>query len=91
MSIPLEVDILEGNFTIKHTQNLYVDNVLTQVVLSGIFSFKAMIVEDKPTSFLTGRFDMGYGDEFTAHEPSPGGWRPPSCRAGRSAGSSRPS
>ena len=62
MSIPLEVDILEGNFTIKHTQNLYVDNVLTQVVLSGIFSFKA-IVEDEPTSFLTGRFDMGYGDE----------------------------
>ncbi len=58
----LSVDILEGNFTIKRAQNLYVDNVLTQVVLSGIFSFKA-IVEDEPASFLTGRFDMGYGDE----------------------------
>ena len=58
----LYVDILEGEFNIKKAQNLYVDNVLTRVVLSGTFSFKA-ILNDVPTSFLNGRFDMGYGDE----------------------------
>ncbi len=58
----LHVDILEGEFNIKRAQNLYVDNVLTRVVLSGTFSFKALL-NDVPTSFLNGRFDMGYGDE----------------------------
>ncbi len=58
----LHVDILEGEFNIKRAQNLYVDNVLTRVVLSGIFSFKALL-NDAPTSFLNGRFDMGYGDD----------------------------
>lgn len=58
----LHVEILEGEFYIKKAQNLYVDNVLTRVVLSGTFSFKALL-NDMPTSFLNGRFDMGYGDE----------------------------
>lgn len=58
----LRLEILEGEFNIQRAQNLYVDNVLTRVVLSGTFSFKALL-NDMPTSFLNGRFDMGYGDE----------------------------
>ncbi|HHU26874.1 MAG TPA: hypothetical protein GXZ56_09690 [Bacteroidales bacterium] len=58
----LDVKVQEGEFYIQRAQNLYVDNVLTRVVLSGTFSFKAML-NNAPTSFLNGRFDMGYGDE----------------------------
>ncbi len=58
----LSLEILEGEFNIQRAQNLYVDNVLTSVVLSGTFSFKALL-NNAPTSFQNGRFDMGYGNE----------------------------
>ncbi|MDR0421742.1 MAG: hypothetical protein LBH72_01865 [Proteiniphilum sp.] len=53
--------ILEGSFMVRRAQNLYVDRVLNGVVLSGTFSFKA-IVDGSPATFLNGRFDMCFGD-----------------------------
>jgi hypothetical protein len=61
-NMPQHLEILEGSFTIKRAQNLYVDKKMEGVVLSGVFSFKA-IMNDTPTTFSNGRFDMRFGDE----------------------------
>src|SRR5690554_2639816 len=61
-SEPLDLKILEGSFTIKRAQNIYVDKELEGVVLSGIFSFKGT-VDDQPATFSNGRFDMRFGNE----------------------------
>ncbi|MCE5206194.1 MAG: hypothetical protein LLF80_08850 [Porphyromonadaceae bacterium] len=57
-----DLKILNGEFKIKRVQNLYIDKELQGTVLSGIFSFKA-IVEDEPTTFSNGRFDMRFGED----------------------------
>lgn len=59
---PTVFKILEGSFTIKRAQNMYVDKELQSVVLSGIFSFKATL-DDEPVTFSDGRFDMRFGEE----------------------------
>ncbi|WP_298653682.1 hypothetical protein [uncultured Proteiniphilum sp.] len=59
---PRKLKILEGTFTIKRAQNMYVDKEMESVILSGIFSFKAT-VDDIPVTFSNGRFDMRFGDE----------------------------
>lgn len=57
-----DLKILEGAFIIKRAQNLYIDKELQGIVLSGIFSFKAT-VDDEPTTFSNGRFDMRFGED----------------------------
>jgi len=57
-----DLKILEGELKIKRTQNLYIDKELQGIVLSGIFSFKAT-VDDEPTTFSNGRFDMRFGED----------------------------
>lgn len=59
---PLDLQILEGEFTIKRAQNIHVDKELEGVVLSGIFSFKGT-VDDQPATFSNGRFDLRFGDD----------------------------
>lgn len=59
---PLKLEVLSGEFHIKRAQNLYIDKELQGSVLSGIFSLKAT-VDNKPTSFSNGRFDMRFGRE----------------------------
>ena len=58
----LDLQILEGEFTIKRAQNIHVDKELEGVVLSGIFSFKGT-VNDQPATFSNGRFDLRFGDD----------------------------
>lgn len=57
-----KLQIFEGNLTINRAQNLYVDKILNGVVLSGVFSFKALL-NSRPVTFSNGRFDMRFGDE----------------------------
>ncbi|WP_294081343.1 hypothetical protein [Proteiniphilum sp. UBA5384] len=59
---PRELKILEGVFTVKRVQNLYVDKELDSVILSGTFSFKAT-VDNTPVTFSNGRFDLRFGNE----------------------------
>lgn len=59
---PLETKILDGEFTIKRAQNMYIDLELESAVLSGTFSFKAT-VNGETASFSSGRFDMRFGYE----------------------------
>lgn len=59
---PRELKILEGTFTIKRAQNMYVDKEMESVILSGTFSFKAT-VDGEPATFSNGRFDMRFGNE----------------------------
>ena len=54
--------ILEGEIIFKRAQNMYVDKKLIRVALSGTFSFKAN-VNDMPSTFSNGRFDIGFGHE----------------------------
>lgn len=57
-----DLKIVEGEFKIKRAQNLYIDKELQGTVLSGVFSFKAT-VDDEPTTFSNGRFDMRFGED----------------------------
>lgn len=59
---PIDFEVKEGSFTVKRTQNMYIDKELQGVVLSGIFSFKAN-VDGIPVTFSNGRFDMRFGGE----------------------------
>lgn len=59
---PKELKILEGIFTIKRVQNLYIDKEMDSMILSGTFSFKAT-VDGKPATFSGGRFDMRFGND----------------------------
>jgi hypothetical protein len=56
-----EVEVLEGKFEVKHAQNLLVDNESEEVILSGVFEFKAL-VDGAPTAISNGRFDVGIGN-----------------------------
>ena len=52
------VEILEGQFMVKRAQMLLVDKEKQQVILSGVFSFKA-IIGGEAVSVSDGRFDVG--------------------------------
>lgn len=52
--------VLNGVFHIKRAQNLLVDKVQEEVVLSGVFEFQAL-VDGEPISITNGRFDLGVG------------------------------
>jgi hypothetical protein len=50
--------ILEGQFHVKRAQLLFVDEEKHQVILSGVFDFKAL-VDGEAVSVSEGRFDVG--------------------------------
>lgn len=57
----IEPDILQGELEFKRVQLLYVDTRQTEVILSGVFSFQALI-KGEPVSVTEGRFDVGIGE-----------------------------
>jgi hypothetical protein len=56
-----QVTILEGKFEVKRAQNLLVDNQPEEVILSGVFEFRALI-NNTPVTISNGRFDVGVGN-----------------------------
>ena len=59
-----EPEILQGELEFKRVQQLFVDTKETEVILSGVFSFQAL-VNGEPVSLSEGRFDVGIGiDNF---------------------------
>lgn len=56
------ITILEGQLTFKRAQNLFVDKVQKEVILSGYFDFKALI-NNVPVTISDGRFDVGIQNE----------------------------
>lgn len=58
----IEPQILEGELEFKKVQQLFVDKQQIEVILSGVFSFKALIGGD-PVSVSEGRFDIGIGSD----------------------------
>ena len=57
-----EPQILQGELEFKKAQQLFVDTQLTEVILSGLFSFQAL-VNGEPISVSEGRFDVGIGSD----------------------------
>jgi hypothetical protein len=58
----IEPQIFEGELEFKKAQQLFVDKQQIEVILSGIFSFKAL-VDDDPVSISEGRFDVGISND----------------------------
>lgn len=56
------VQILSGELHVMRVQKLFVDDEEVEVILSGTFSFKAL-VNNEPVTMSDGRFDVGVGDE----------------------------
>lgn len=52
------VALLNGNLDFVKVQNLYVDKVAEEVILSGEFEFQ-IVLDDEPFTVSRGRFDMG--------------------------------
>jgi hypothetical protein len=60
-------NILSGELTFKRAQNLLVDKIQIEIILSGYFEFKALIKE-KPVTISNGRFDVGISpDNFYSY------------------------
>ncbi|OIP81544.1 MAG: hypothetical protein AUK44_09740 [Porphyromonadaceae bacterium CG2_30_38_12] len=57
-----DIKIIEGTFTFKRIQNLYVDKEYTKAIVSGVFNLK-MFFNNEPTAISSGRFDLGIGYE----------------------------
>lgn len=57
-----KLDIIEGYLYFKRVQSLYVDQKFNQLILSGLFSFKALL-DSTPVTFSDGRFDFGLDNE----------------------------
>ena len=58
---PIDAQFLSGNFEFKRVQHLFVDNESTQVILSGVFDFQA-VIEGEDVTMSLGRFDIGVSD-----------------------------
>lgn len=56
----LRLDVFQGKLYFKRVQNLYVDKVLSETILSGYFNFKTFM-HNEPVSISNGRFDVGIG------------------------------
>lgn len=62
-----ECILLNGYFHIKRSQNLIVDGKQTEIILSGIFEFQALL-NGIPTTMSDGRFDVGIAkDNFYSY------------------------
>ena len=53
-----QAEIIEGEFEVKRAQTLFVDEQKQQVILSGVFNFKA-VVDGEAVTVSEGRFDVG--------------------------------
>ena len=63
-NITEKLNIIEGSFTIKRAQDLYIDKQYTKTILSGVFNFKTFF-SGEPVAVSNGRFDLGIGyDNF---------------------------
>jgi len=63
-NIAEKLNIIEGKFYIKRTQDLYVDMEYTKSIISGVFNFKTFF-SGEPVAISNGRFDLGIGyDNF---------------------------
>jgi hypothetical protein len=51
--------VFDGKINFKRVQKLYVDNVLTESIMSGTFNFKTFI-DGEPIAVSAGRFDLGF-------------------------------
>jgi hypothetical protein len=59
-----DAQVFNGNLHFKRVQNLIVDKKETEVILSGVFEFQALI-DNEPVTMSDGRFDVGVGyDNF---------------------------
>lgn len=58
----IEPQILEGELKFRRAQQLFVDKQQIEVILSGEFSFKA-IINGNPVSLSEGRFDVGIAND----------------------------
>ncbi len=56
----IDAHVIQGGMHVKRAQQLFVDDQLIEVILSGYFDFQ-MMVEDVPVSVSEGRFDCGVG------------------------------
>lgn len=56
------LEIMSGELYFKRAQNLIVDKVEEEVILSGTYEFKA-IIDGEPVTIKDGRFDAGIGDD----------------------------
>ncbi len=61
---PQILNIIEGKFHIKRTQDLFVDKQYIKSIISGTFNFKTFF-DNEPVAASSGRFDLGIGyDNF---------------------------
>lgn len=56
------IDILEGELYFKRSQNVFVDDIEQQIILSGYFNLK-FVVNGIPSNMSEGRFDFGVNNE----------------------------
>jgi len=60
----LKLELIDGTFSIKRAQYLFVDEEPRRVILSGVFKFQTFL-NDEPITVSNGRFDLGYNyDNF---------------------------
>jgi hypothetical protein len=52
------MELLGGSLEFKKAQNLIVDKVAEEVILSGVFQFQ-IVIDDEPFTISRGRFDQG--------------------------------
>ncbi len=55
-------EVLEGAIHFKRIQVLQVDDQFVEVILSGLFGFKA-VINGRPVTISDGRFDVGIGPD----------------------------
>lgn len=58
----LTTRVMSGNLHFKRSQNLFVDDEQVEVILSGIFDFKA-VINNEPVTISEGRFDFGINED----------------------------
>ncbi len=56
------IDVLEGELYFKRSQNVFVDDIEYEIILSGKFNLK-FIENEIPSNISDGRFDFGINDD----------------------------
>lgn len=56
------IDIIEGELYFKRSQNVFVDDIEHEIILSGYFNLK-FVINDIPSNMSEGRFDFGVNNE----------------------------
>jgi len=58
-----DVEILEGFLNFKRVQNLFIDDVKEQLIMSGTFQLK-FVNDEIPSNLSNGRFDFGVDEQI---------------------------